>query len=68
MKVDRLLTLLRKNNIPFSVKMMSDSGRECDATEMNGVYYNSKINTIVFTQLCDKYDKYYNDPDWKILT
>lgn len=44
---------------------MSDSGWECDATEIYGVYYNSKINTIVFTQYHP--DKYDRDPDWERL-
>lgn len=62
-----LKQLLEKYNIPDDAKLMSDSGWECDATNMDGVYYNSKKNIIVFTQNISEYDDYFNDPDWKTL-
>lgn len=59
--------IIEKNNIPKDVTLMSDSGCECYATEMDGVYYNIKTNTIVFTQDGDKYDDYRKDDKWKLL-
>ena len=48
--------IIEENNIPHDVKLMSDSGWECSATDMDGVYYNREKNEIVFTQhtmMCD---------------
>lgn len=42
--------IIEDNNIPHDVKLMSDSGWECSATDMDGVYYNREKNEIVFTQ------------------
>lgn len=46
--------IIEDNNIPDDVHLMSDSGWECDATEMDGVYYNRSLNLIVFTQERDR--------------
>lgn len=46
---------------------MSDSGWECFATKMNGIYYNEDTNTIVFTQEGNEYDDYYDRKEWKRL-
>ena len=67
MKLYILNTLVEKYNIPDDVVLMSDSGWECGATNMDGIYYNKKKNTIVFTQCGDRYDSYYDDPDWILL-
>ena len=67
MKFYILKTILEENNIPDNAVLMSDSGWECDATNMDGIYYNEKTNVIVFTQCGDRYDSYYDDPDWKLL-
>ena len=40
MKLNKLLELINKHNIPDDVLIQSDSGWECDATDMDGVYYN----------------------------
>lgn len=40
MTFDILQKIIKENNIPSNVHLTSDSGWECDATEMNGVYYN----------------------------
>ena len=53
-----LQKLIKDNNIPEDVKLLSDSGWECFETEMNGVWYSEKDNTIVFTQGTD-YDGDY---------
>ena len=50
MTLDKLKTLCAIHRIPSSVKLLSDSGWECDETEMDGVYYNRDKNVIIFTQ------------------
>lgn len=50
MTYKELNKLFKQYNIPDDVILMSDSGRECCATDMDGVYYNKEDNTIVFTQ------------------
>ena len=62
-----LCKILKENNIPENVTLMSDSGWECDATNMNGIYYNLETNTIVFTQNGNMYESYYKDDKWKLL-
>ena len=52
MTLEKLNKIVKKNNIPENVLLMSDSGWECDPTDMDRVYYNSELNTIVFTQEC----------------
>lgn len=42
--------LCAKYNIPEDVQLWSDSGWECNRTEMGEAYYNEKLNIIVFTQ------------------
>ena len=67
MKLNKLLELINKHNIPDDVLLRSDSGWECDATDMDGVYYNRKLNTIVFTQYVDASDHYFSELDWEML-
>lgn len=50
MRFDILQNLIEKYNIPSNVKLLSDSGWECDATEMDGIWYNREQNIIIFTQ------------------
>lgn len=54
--------IIEDNNIPHDVKLMSDSGWECDASDMDGVYYNKEKNEIVFTQntMAHDYDDNWN--------
>lgn len=60
--------ILIKHDIPENVKLMSDSGWECSATEMNGVYYNREENVLVFTQEGDESDyRYFEDNKWELL-
>ena len=63
MTVKLLNDILKENNIPEDVVMWSDSGWECDATDMDCIYYNKTKNVIVFTQFPDS--TYYKDNDWK---
>lgn len=58
MTFERLSKLIDKYNIPKNVHLLSDSGWECDATEMCGVYYNEKQNTIIFTQEISEFERY----------
>lgn len=58
MTFERLSNLINKYNIPKNVHLLSDSGWECDATEMCGVYYNKKQKVIVFTQKISEYENY----------
>lgn len=66
MTVEIFKRILKENNIPNNVCLMSDSGWECDATEMDGLYYHRKTNTIVFTQGCGK-TEYEHSREWEIL-
>lgn len=59
--------IIKDNNIPENVKLMSDSGWECDATDMDGIYYSSNDNVIVFTQNGNSFESYYKDKNWKLL-
>lgn len=65
MTFEELNNLIEKHNIPKNVRLMSDSGWECGATDMDGVYYFKDINTIIFTQ-GSKYDDYL-DSDATVL-
>jgi hypothetical protein len=56
MTLGKLKEILEKNNIPDNAILMSDSGWECDATDMNGIYYNKEKNIVVFTQGYDEYN------------
>lgn len=58
MTFEKLNNLIDKYNIPKDVHLLSDSGWECCATEMCGVYYNEKENVIVFTQEVSEFEKY----------
>lgn len=68
MTFSELSKLIKKYKIPKDVKLESDSGWECDATDMDGVYYCKKTNTIVFTQYFSEYENYYIKPEWIPLT
>ena len=66
MTVCELINIFKQNNIPNDAILMSDSGWECFATDMDGVYYNKLENTVVFTQEISKYDSYYKSNDWVV--
>ena len=67
MKLNKLLELINKHNIHDNVLLRSDSGWECGATDMDGAYYNRKLNVIVFTQYISENDSYFNELDWEML-
>lgn len=63
-----LKCLIEDNGIPMDVKLMSDSGWECNATEMDAIYYNSGTNTLIFTQDGNVGHTQYDDnPEWVLL-
>lgn len=62
MTFQELTELIEKYDIPRGVHLMSNSGWECCATEMDGVFYNREANEIHFTQgFLKQYD--YKDSD-----
>ena len=67
MKLNNLLKLIDKHNIPDDVLLRSDSGWECGSTDIDGVYYNRKLNVMVFTQYISENDSYFNELDWEML-
>lgn len=68
MTFKKLKQIIKDNNIPEDVHLLSDSGWEVDETEMNGIWYNADRNEMVFTQGDSEYDYHYNDDnDWKLL-
>lgn len=68
MRLNTLLELLEKCDVPEDVKLLSDSGWECGATEMDGVYYNSVRNMLVFTQDTSTSGKYFGVKNWVLLS
>jgi hypothetical protein len=61
MTLQKLNKLCKKYNVPDNVLLQSDSGWECNETEMDGPYYNKKENIIIFTQYFSEYEKYERD-------
>lgn len=71
MTFEYLSEIIQQYNIPYNVRLMSDSGWECDATDMNGILYNEKENIIVFTQTSDDRSggaDYRKSNGWKLLS
>lgn len=64
-----LKQIMEESNIPDNVTLMSDSGWECCATVMDGVYYDRSENIMVFTQCPSKYDDKYNknSDKWELV-
>lgn len=67
MTLGQLNKLMVEHNIPDDAKLMSDSGWECSATDMDGIYYNPTENIVVFTQTAEPYESYHQDSDWKLI-
>ena len=68
MTFEYLSEIVQQYNIPHNVRLMSDSGWECDATDMNGVLYNEKENIIVFVQNSDERENYQKSNGWRLLS
>ena len=64
MTVGKLFNIFKQYDIPNDAVLMSDSGWECDATDMDGIYYNKSKNTVVFTQEISEDDEYHKHHDW----
>ena len=67
MKINELLSLLNKHKIPLNADIQNDSGWECDATDVGGVYYNEVTNTVVLTQEIYVGDIYYGAKGWIVV-
>jgi len=67
MTFEKLEKIIKKNKIPKNVLLQSDSGWECNETEMNGVYYNKTQNRIIFTQYFSEYERYESNKRWRRL-
>ena len=67
MTIKRLMEIVTENHIPEDVVIESDSGWECGPTRMDGVWYNKKLNKIIFTQSI-AFEEYNDDPYWVALT
>lgn len=67
MTFELLNKLIEENNIPKDVRLQSDSGWECDETEMDGVWYNRDTNTMIFTQHGDGSDEYMDKIGWELI-
>lgn len=64
----RILNMMIKGrHIPEDVKLMSDSGWECGATNCGAAYYNKDTNTIVFTQRANERDGYWGKDEWELI-
>lgn len=69
MTVQKINKLFEENNIPDDARLMSDSGWECSASDMDGVYYNRAKNIIVFTQGTESsyIDDFHPELEWELL-
>lgn len=50
MTFNDLAKIIELNHIPEDVKLLGNSGWECDPTDMDGVYYFPDKNELHFTQ------------------
>ena len=53
MTYKKLTEIIERNGVPEDVHLMSNSGWECSATEMDGVYWNPEANEVHFIQESD---------------
>ncbi len=68
MTFELLSKIIKENNIPKDVRMMSDSGWECSETNMDGVFYNKNENVLVITQNGGASDHpWFHSKDYEIL-
>ena len=49
-EINDIVKILSDKNIPSDARIMSDSGWEGDATDMDGVFYSRETNELVFNQ------------------
>lgn len=64
MTLELLCKIYEENDIPKDALLMSDSGWECCASDMDGVFYSKADNTVFITQggWDDLAYGYHNDP------
>ena len=67
MTFELLTEIVKENNIPSNVELLSDSGWECNETGMNGVYYNRNENRMIFTQEGTGYDRWFEEDGWEMV-
>lgn len=68
MTFELLNNIIEENNIPKNVHLLSDSGWECNETEMDGVFYNRNENKLVITQDGSYYDRaWFRKDGWELL-
>lgn len=67
MTLGQLNKIMTEHNIPEDATLMSDSGWECSATYMDGIYYNPTKNIVVFTQSASSHESYHHDSTWKLV-
>ena len=65
--VGTLIGIFINNQIDKNAVIMTDSGWECDETEVNMVYYNAKTNVVMLTRKYGNYETYEDSDDWKLL-
>lgn len=62
-----LIELLTSNGIDPKAAIMTDSGWECDETEVDAIYYNSKTNVLMLTRELGNEYVYADCDDWELL-
>lgn len=67
MTIGEFKKIIKKFDIPEDVTLLSDSGWECSETDMDGVWYNKEEKQIIFTQVGDEYDRYFDKSEWVLL-
>lgn len=63
MTFDELLAKIDRADIPYNVRIMSDSGWECGPSDCSRAFYNKERNILVFTQE-DCTGDYVDDERW----
>lgn len=62
-----LIELLISNGIDSKAAIMTDSGWECDETEVDAIYYNPKPNVLMLTRKFGNEQAYADCDDWELL-
>jgi hypothetical protein len=56
-----LKEIIEKNDIPENVRIMSNSGWECGATPIEGIYYSKSKNEIHLVSIDEFEEEYVED-------
>ena len=68
MTFELLNNIIEEHNIPKSVHLLSDSGWECEESDMDGVFYNRNKNELVITQRGSYYDRsWFRKDNWELI-